>query len=601
MNQRSPSERISDEGIGSLVPDESGYAPLLVIQEVTDPETNAPAGCVIELTVFGAIMRGLANNLEIGIVSFEPAITREQMTEAAAEFDVTIFGSAGLAREDVQTRAGINFIQPNNDPDVLVTKTASYELGLTQKTFTGAVWSANWQLSRVQDNNTALNLNKRYEPTFQLEIAQPLLRDGWPQFNLARVRVSQINYRISRAKFRQSVEDIVTRIVGTYWQLGQARREVEVRRLVAGAAETTLNRLRLRRDIDARVAEISQAESALASRQVRVIRALKIRQDVQDELARLLNDPQINLLTDCEIIPTTIPVESSFKIDPADQLMTALQYNPILEQARDAIAIAEITVDVSQNQTLPRLDLTASASYQGMAGTHHQAYENLETGDYENYSVAIRFEYPIGNRERMARLAQAELLKLQSVTELQNTADLVAQRVRERIREINTTYEELHVQRYASQAAMRQLKALEAQERLTGRLTPEFLNVKLSAQDAIAQAESGVARALANYNVAWYQLAQATGTVLELNKIKLALPEAMGETTDRALEQLIEERTGEMTTPETAPAIEPFTEDPIPEPDSQKTEPSTKPIFDDSAAEQDTPAAAPVIEPDVLE
>ncbi len=589
MNQRSPSERISDEGIGSLVPDEPGYAPPLVIQEVTDPQTDEPAGCVIELTIYEAIMRGLANNLEIGITSFDPAVTREQMTEAASEFDLTFFGTAGLSRKDVQTAT---------TPFELVTKTTSFEMGFTQKTATGAVWSANWQLTRIEDNDVFfVDLHKRYEPIFQLEVAQPLLRDAWPQFNLARIRVSQINHRISRAQFRQTVEDVVTRVVGAYWQLGQANREVEIRKLVAGAAETTLSRLRLRRDIDARVAEISQAESALAARQARVIRARKIRQDVQDELARLLNDPQINLLTDCEIIPTTDPVEAQFVIDQVDQLMTALQYNPILEQARDAIAIAEITVEVSENQTLPRLDLTASGSFQGLAADHNSAYENLVTGDYESYSVAIRFEYPIGNRERMARLRQSKLLKLQSISQLQNTADLVAQRVRERIREIGTTYEELYVQRYASQAAMRQLKALEAQERLTGRLTPEFLNVKLSAQDSIAEAESGVARALANYNIAWYQLAQATGTVLELNKVKLALPEAMGETTDRALERLIQERTGEQKFPEKATPIAPFNEDVIAEPMSPATAPSIESLIEDDAGENETPATAPAIDP----
>ncbi len=276
--------------------------------------------------------------------------------------------------------------------------------------------------------------------------------------------------------------------------------------------------------------------------------------------------------------------------------MTALLHNPILEQAREAIAIADITVEVAENQTLPRLDFTASVSYQALAGSHHQAYQNFDSGDYESYSVAIRLEYPIGNREKLARLRQAELLKVQSVTELQNTADLVAQRVRERIREIETTYEELHVQRFASEAAMRQLRALEAQERLTGRLTPEFLNVKLSAQDSIAEAESGIARALANYNIAWYQLAQATGTVLELNKVKLALPAAMGEAAEPTLETLIEERTGEMEAPTGAPAKEPFEEA---EADlvSPKNAPAKEPVDDEVVAEPISPKNAPAIEP----
>ena len=62
------------------------------------------------------------------------------------------------------------------------------------------------------------------------------------------------------------------------------------------------------------------------------------------------------------------------------------------------------------------------------------------------------------------------------------------------------------------------LQALKDSE-IKGRLTPEYLNVKLNAQADVAQAELLVIQATVNYNIALIQLAQQTGTVLEFNGV----------------------------------------------------------------------------------
>jgi hypothetical protein len=65
---------------------------------------------------------------------------------------------------------------------------------------------------------------------------------------------------------------------------------------------------------------------------------------------------------------------------------------------------------------------------------------------------------------------------------------------------------------------------LEDTERIRARLTPEFLKAKLDAQSALAGSQSELLQAIVNYNNAMANLARATGTTLELNRVRVVLP-----------------------------------------------------------------------------
>jgi len=56
------------------------------------------------------------------------------------------------------------------------------------------------------------------------------------------------------------------------------------------------------------------------------------------------------------------------------------------------------------------------------------------------------------------------------------------------------------------------------------RLTPEFLFLKLQAQEALANAQRSEIRAIVDFNKALVQLAQISGTVLELHQVSTSLP-----------------------------------------------------------------------------
>ena len=107
---------------------------------------------------------------------------------------------------------------------------------------------------------------------------------------------------------------------------------------------------------------------------------------------------------------------------------------------------------------------------------------------------------------------------------MQNSADKIAQVVRERIRQVRSRYEEYLIQTKNLAASRAKLEALNDMEKIRGKLTPEFLDLKLSTQAQVAAAQQSVVRAIVRYNTGLLDLAQATGATLEMNQVKLALP-----------------------------------------------------------------------------
>ncbi len=521
MGTRAPAQR-SSEQLAPFLPGEATQPPL---KEALDEHSGRMR---IFLSLEDAVMRGLANSLDIRVVSYDPSINYEEMVKAAAEFDYVVFG--GFSYEDLDE----NVDAAGTFGDLIEARKStsrSWQVGLRQKTITGATWSASWDLTRFFNDPDFVSLTrytKFWDNRVSFRITQPLLRDAWPEFNLARLRVARLDYRFSMARFRDDVQRNITEIISLYWKLIQSRRDRVIQRELLDRTIETYERTKKRKLVDATDVEVKQAEAAVESRRAILIRSLKTIYDVQQELSRRIGDKQLNAMSDYEIVPTSPMGTDPVQIDEADQLLTALRFSPILEQARLAIDRSNITVKVAGNQTLPRLDVTSSTTSQGVGRHVNDASSDMAAFDFVSQTVAIEFEYPIGNRERIADLRRAKQERMKAITQYQNTADVLAVQIREQIREIQTSFHEYEAQRRSVAASQAELEALEATEELR-RLTPEFMQVKLSAQLRLAIAERAELAAMVNYNIAQVSLARITGTVPEMHQVQIALPYVLGE------------------------------------------------------------------------
>ncbi len=517
VRARSPQDRGS-EGLAPMRP-AADQLPPLEIKTAADGETR-----IVEMSLQDAVNRALANNTDIAIVAYTPAINRERMVQAAAAFDYVLFGSVGYTQTDSAINDRLRKGGRTALADVSTERAISW--GVRQQSVTGANWSITNSYLRTWDDATTDAANRWYQPSLAVEVTQPLLRDAWPMVNLAGLRIARLDHDISLQEFREQVEATVVEVMSTYYRLIQAQQNVLIARQLLEATQRTYETVKKRRDIDATNVQIKQSESAVRTREAALLQAQKILRDTQDSLLRLIGNQQVNLLQDDIMIrPTSeLPVEKVL-IDTEDQLLTALRLNPQLERLRLAIRQTDINVRVSKWQTLPSLNITAGATLSGAnRDSRGSAYDDMWSGNYLSYNALLEFEYPIGNRLRESQLAEARLGRFQAIAQLQSVTDQVAQVVRERVRQIHERYAEMQLQRQAAAAAREELDALEAVQEHRAQLTPEFLNLKLNAQSSVAQSEQAVWQAATDYAVALLGLQEATGAVLETQRVQLALP-----------------------------------------------------------------------------
>jgi outer membrane protein TolC len=508
--EKSPQLRNSNWGLESLRP--SPEADVLKLNVSKDEATGKN---IVNLSIDDAVRRMLVSSPEISIVSYNPSIAKEDVVKAAADFDPALFGRVNYDKQDDPA----NSTSMGGQADQRLWKT-----GIKQKGVTGAEWSLAYGLSRNWDNLTSTTLSTRYEPALSFQIKQPLLRDAWKELNLAGVNISKLNYRVAFTSFRQKTEEVSAEVISLYWTLARARRDREIQQWLLDRTNETLKKVEDRKGIDATDVQIKQTEAAVKSREAVLLQAEKQVLDVQDALVRLLSDSQINLLSDYEIVPTSALDTAETRFEQSEILKIALENNPIVQQARLIVDVAQINVDVAKRQKMPKLDLVASSRLSGLDRGYGSANNQLGNSDFGSYAVGITFEIPLGNRQREAEYRKRKWEKRKANSILQNTSDKLAVQVKGRIRLADTAYDEIQVQKDAVDAAKLYLRGIEDTEIIREKLTPEFLLVKLQSQEALSNAQRSEIKAISDYNIAQIRLAQSMGTVLDMRYVRKALP-----------------------------------------------------------------------------
>ena len=514
--EQGPQER-SDKKLGLMTP-QSTLAPF---ETSVNSKTNR---VIVKLSLNDAIARALANSTDIAVVSYSPSISRQAVIEAAADFDFDLTGGWGYS--------GTKYKPLKHNA------TSGANIGLTKKTIYGTNLSLTGEFNRHVNplaTTPPYSSSDVYTNQVSLQITQPLLRGFGTDFNLYNLRIARLNYKISESEFRQQVLTTINQVSNAYYALILARKEVEIAQRLYDKTIAVNKLLKGRATLDVTNIELSQTRATINTRKNTLITSQKALIDAEEALARILSDSQINVLKSPEIIPTTNISETKLNIDVADQLATALRLSPTLEQARLAIRQSELTVKFAKNDLLPSLNLVAGYTPSGSAHTRNAEWNELLKSSNYGYNVGFTFEYPIGNRARKARLESARLGRLQSRVQIQQAADLLAQQIKERIRQVELSYESLQYQRKAYKAYQDQMEAFSARYGIndTGQidkragikdLNAALFSLFLQIQADIALAETGIIRAKVQYNSALKDLQALTGELLLTNRVKLALP-----------------------------------------------------------------------------
>ena len=471
---------------------------------------------VSRLNLQEAIAVAVKNNLDLQIARLAPAMIQTRITQAEAVFDALFFTQADYSKLDTP--------QPSGFIPGLVGNTQSEDLnlstGIRKDLTSGGRITFQTNAERRHSVPSIFAVNTLYNADLLVTLEQPLLRGFGADVNRANIVLGENAHRTERENLRQNMIDLVAQVEEAYWNLFFAQHQVLV--LSRRLDRTTRDRSRLkpRIKVDVKPATLTEVSARVEQQRADLVRAGQQIYLATDALKRLLNSRNLPLADETLIRPDDQPVEAPLSFSLLDAITTALRHRPEMNAALLDIKDASIRQRVADNNRLPLLNVAATATTNGLGfDGADDAYSELDEFDFIDYMVSARFEWPIGNRQAEAFYAQRRLERQASVLAYQRQAQDVLQEVKDAIREVRTSYELIGATRAARRAAADSLRSLEAEQQAGAALTPEFINLKLDRQDALANTELQEVQALVDYNNAIARFYQAQGTLLDRNNI----------------------------------------------------------------------------------
>lgn len=464
----------------------------------------------IELSLMEAIHRMLVNNYAIRVAAYQPAIDAARVVEAEAAFDSTFFFNF---TNDKRNR-------PSSTPALSGTDTENriFDTGLRKLLAPGTQVQIGYQWTRTDTDLAFSTINPAYQQTIAASARQPLLRNFGIDFNRSQINIRKNDRRISQQQLRRQIRDQLQAVEDAYWLLVQARRAVTIQAELIAYTQDLYETLKARLGFDVFQAQVDQVKAQLDSRKADFVRVINNVWDTQDELKRLMNDPEFDLATEMIIIPTDVPQFEPFMIDRLNQLQTALDNRSELKEAKLQVENARIGVGVAKNQALPRFDLAFTTNANGLGVSSNQAHRQVTDFDFIDYTVLVEFEVPLGNRAARAALRQARLAYAQAAVAVRQVIEDICTEVNVAIRRLQSEYDQLEPRASSTISARDFLNAVRAREQAK---TAEQINTELGAQQSLANERATLLQSLVDYNRAVVNLERVKGTLLRYNNVVL--------------------------------------------------------------------------------
>lgn len=466
-----------------------------------------------------AIQVAVVNNRDVRVASYTPAIDETRVVEADARFDPTVYANATIEKNH-GIQQSIGGIFNTQDMDRI-----GIETGIKTLLDTGGEINLSFNAQEFDPGVGGASGNKQYLNELKLQLTQPLLRDFGRDVNTARVVINKNNQQISLLDFREKLEDTLTKLEQTYWQLVQAQAEADIQKELIENTLSTATTLWKRRDQDVTRLQISQADASLQSRRAQLVRARARVLDLSDQLKQFMSDPELPVAGNDIVLPATAATVQQVVYNPQEQIEQALLNRGELGQQQLRVDNALTALGVARNNELPRLDLVGSASVQALEDQFGPAFTDLFTDVNDPYegviSLGFQFEYPLGNRAAKAIYRRAMLQYLQASDSYRQIIENVVLDVKRSMREVETTWIEVVRTRDSEYASADALRAIQIREDAGEALTPEFVDLKLRQQEILAQSKRDRAASEAGYNIALSQLERTKGTLLKYNNVVL--------------------------------------------------------------------------------
>ncbi len=490
----------------------------------------------VQVTLDEVVRGVMEKSLDVRIEWLNWAVADQQTNAALGKFDPAYFLTSTWRESDLPQNS-LDYVQtggiiiPLTEPRLFQQQSLLTQTGISGKLPTGTEYKI---FASTGEFRNDLNRQRppaifypEYAAAIGLSVTQPLLRDFGPSVNLAEVRISRRNAAIADAKWELQFQRSLSQVISQYFDLIFAIENVEVKREVAAFARALVaeNQKRLELGVLS-PADVQEAEVAVAVAHEEIIAALSTVVEKQITLkTQMLGSVEEGagiVFLPKDSLPYIAP-----PLDRARHLQSALQRRPDHRSALEEADKQAIIVKYMRNQLLPRLDLQATLTANGLSGDYGSAFERSFNRQGYDTQVGFQFSIPLGNRTAKANRNAAESRQQQAILNIARSEltistelDTVLARVRAARAKMESTRES---ERLAEKLLETERKRLE-----TG-LARTF--DVLRARASLAEARTRHLAAHSEYNQSATQLHLVAGTLLERYGIRIdrsgAAPQAV--------------------------------------------------------------------------
>ena len=456
----------------------------------------------LKISVKDAILIALENNRSLVVERLNPSIRQTFEEQEQALFDPTVEAEVSASRNDIKS------LNPSG----------SYTEGSVNNIYQGSISfkeffpTGTFVEAGAITNTTDSNLyNDPFSSTrLGLSVTQSLLRGYGTNVNLARLRQSQLETKITQYELRGFSESLLAQVETTYWDYALSQRQIEIveesLKLAKQQIAETEEMIRVGAMAEA---ELAAAQAEVAAQQQGLINAKSTMESTRLQLLRLLNPPG-QTLWDRDVTLVHPPTLPEIKLDRVEaHVALAIQMRPEMNQARLNIQLEDLEIVRTKNGLLPRMDLFVILGKTGYSDSFSGSVSDI-TGDSYDAMAGLNFEYPIFNRDARAQHRRAILRQDQAGKALDNLKQLVELDVRKAYIEVNRTKEQI-----SASSATRKFD----EEKL--RIETEKFRVGKSTSFLVAQAQRDLlvsriaeVQALTNYLKALIDLYRLDGSLL---------------------------------------------------------------------------------------
>jgi outer membrane protein len=490
----------------------------------------------------------LARNYSIatGRESLSSAVEGIRQAEGAYDFSFNLGGSfvsQTNPANSLLSGAPAGKVAPNQ-------KTLDFTTSLSRLLPTGGTLLLQSAGGRATTDSTFTLLSPNYTTSLGLSLTQPLLRDREIDSTRRAILITRTERDRSLASLKHTVAQTVAAVETAYWNLAADQQRVHVREQAITLAAEQLEETRQRISVgNLPLTDEAQPRAEWEKRKNDLFAAQEQALRAENDLKQLILDEGADPLWQERFVPTD-PVETTAStVDLESALAQAAELRPEVEEAKASVARQAIEIAAARNGLKPRLDLTASYTRNGLAGTQNpntaalalifpvvvpealsgdlgRSWGTIADNLFPDARVGLSITVPIGNRVARAGLAIAQVGERQAAIGLAQTRQGVQIEVRNGAATVETTAQRIDATRAGREAAEIQLQA-EVERFKVGRST-NFL--VLTRQNDLSNARLDEITALSDYRKALTEFARAAGTLLRERQVAIAEERPLAET-----------------------------------------------------------------------